>query len=112
MKFVSRVWFGRDLFPGCGLDGNEDGAGSDCKNATRMAGAVQEGRWGVFGRADRQTGGGVKAPGAQIEWREEVSTASSSQLVPLGVQSSVDAKSDLSMAESYNEQLVQTMFVV
>lgn len=77
-----------------------------------MAGAVQEGRWGVFGRADRQTGGGVKATGAQIEWREEVSTASSSQLVPLGVQSSVDAKSDLSMAESYNEQLVQTMFVV
>jgi len=44
----------------------------------------------------------------QAGWRRSLS----SQLVPLGVQSSVDAKSDLSMAESYNEQLVQTMFVV
>jgi len=60
---------------------------------------------GEYLEGDRQTGGGVKAPGAQIEWREEVSTASSSQLVPLGVQSSVDARSDLFTAEFCNEPL-------
>jgi hypothetical protein len=41
MKFVSRVWFGRDLFPGCGLDGNEDGAGSDCTR--RKMGSIWKG---------------------------------------------------------------------
>ena len=45
---------------------------------------------------------------AQIEWREEVSMASSSQLVPLGAQSLVDARNDSFVAESYNEQFDQT----
>lgn len=44
------------------MDRNEDGAGSDYKNAKRMVGDVQEGSWGYFGRLDRQFGGVVKAP--------------------------------------------------
>lgn len=44
------------------MDGNEDGAGLDYKNAKRMAIDVQGGSWGTFGRHDRQVGGVIKAP--------------------------------------------------
>ena len=46
---------------------------------------------------------------ARIEWREEVSTESTSSLVPLGSQPLADVRSDLFQIESCHKQLDQTV---
>ena len=86
---------------GSGSVGSEDSVDPGLKNAKKVVAVVQAGSWSEVGRAGRRL---PRRP-AQIEWKEEITMASSSQLDPLGAQSLTDARNESHVIESCNEQL-------
>jgi len=86
------------MLSGGALARYKDGVDHDHKYTKRLAFNVQAGGWSVAREHNRQDGRIVKAPGTDPEWKEEMATATSSQLVPSESRSSTNARSDLAFA--------------